>query len=165
MKSRLAHGLALATLVASLVLSGAPDAVADIGPPTQCPDGLANSYMEGRYCAPIECTKDDECGDEKCVERSVCLHPRDRGDDAGEHKYFEYVGECGTSPTCSDGTCMTKKVCTTKGGGPTTVDTPAGGKRGCGCSVPGGSVGAGLAAVGLAGGIALILRRRRARPR
>ncbi len=152
----------LATCGALLARAG--DARADIGPPPQCPAGLSPSYWEGHYCAPIACSTDGDCGAQKCVERAVCLHARERSNLPNTDKQFEYVGECGASPTCTDGTCITKKFCTTPGATVPGVDEPAGGKKGCGCAVPGGKLGTTLCALTVATGIGLLLARRRGRP-
>lgn len=117
------------TLFAALIaLTVAGEARADLGPAPSCPAGLQSAYYMGRYCAAIDCTSDEQCGGEKCIERPVCLRPKSETE-------FAYEGECPAAGTCSD-QCVTRKICTVRAesGDPS---TPPGTRHGCGCSTPG----------------------------
>ncbi len=102
----------LLSLLLPLALGLSGQAAADVGPAPRCPTGLQSAYLYGRYCAPVTCTTDADCGGgASCAERSFCLAPRtpDTPD------AIAWQGNCEGGATCSQGaTCSRARYC----GGP-----------------------------------------------
>lgn len=129
--ARLAVASGLALLTFSTV------AVADIGPAPSCPPGQTSRYLYGRYCAPISCERDDECGGAKCETRALCLH--DRGESRGTPTW-EQTGECPTGECPAESQCVRERFCGVpqRAAEPTVDPTPGlptarPASRGCAC--------------------------------
>lgn len=88
---------------------------ADVGPAPACPTGTIPGYLRGRYCAPVRCEADAQCGDDAtCTERSYCLGTR-ADDDAGSIDVYE--GTCSGGDTCEPSArCATERFCGPSGG-------------------------------------------------
>lgn len=97
-----------------------------LGPePENCPNGsIGTSSHAGEWCAPADCSADDECTEGGCVaDVGLCIVESEEScggwnPDTGEECTFtkrEVLDKCSTQDDCSEGTCEIADRCATPG--------------------------------------------------